>query len=135
MYELIQINQHDYYIDCPAKIGVVLTEENEAVIINESARERTARDSKETVQQSTKIPRGNALRAIPRKRNRPETRFPRLQENEGASDDESVRGDRVGAREPRRTGSVFLRFRADAERKCVKYDLSVKQNRRRTVGV
>ena len=34
MYELIQLTEHDYYVDCPAKIGLVLTGENEAVAID-----------------------------------------------------------------------------------------------------
>ena len=34
MYELIKISEHDYYIDCPAKTGVVLTGNNEAVLID-----------------------------------------------------------------------------------------------------
>ena len=34
MYELIQLSEHDYYIDCPAKIGLVKTGENEAVLID-----------------------------------------------------------------------------------------------------
>lgn len=34
MYELIQISEHDYYIDCPAKIGLVRINENEVVLID-----------------------------------------------------------------------------------------------------
>lgn len=34
MYELIQVSEHDYYIDCPAKIGLVRTGENEVVLID-----------------------------------------------------------------------------------------------------
>lgn len=34
MYELIQLSAHDYYIDCPAKIGLVRTGETEAVLID-----------------------------------------------------------------------------------------------------
>ena len=34
MYELIQISDHDYYIDCPAKIGVIRISENEVVLID-----------------------------------------------------------------------------------------------------
>ncbi len=34
MYELIQLSEHDHYIDCPAKIGVVRTGEKEAVLID-----------------------------------------------------------------------------------------------------
>ena len=34
MYELIQLSEHDYYIDCPAKIGLIKTGENEAVLID-----------------------------------------------------------------------------------------------------
>lgn len=34
MYELIQISEHDYYIDCPAKIGIVKISDTEVVIID-----------------------------------------------------------------------------------------------------
>ena len=34
MYELIQISQHDYYIQSPAKIGLVITGENEVCLID-----------------------------------------------------------------------------------------------------
>ena len=34
MYELIQLTEHDYYIDCPAKIGLVKTGDDEAVLID-----------------------------------------------------------------------------------------------------
>lgn len=34
MYELIQISDHDYYIDCPAKIGVVRISDSDVVIID-----------------------------------------------------------------------------------------------------
>ncbi len=34
MYELIQMTEHDYYIDCPAKIGLVLVSGEEAVLID-----------------------------------------------------------------------------------------------------
>ena len=34
MYELIQINENDYYIDCPTKIGVVKTGGNDVVFID-----------------------------------------------------------------------------------------------------
>ena len=34
MYELIQLTENDYYIDCPAKIGVVKTGDDEAVLID-----------------------------------------------------------------------------------------------------
>ena len=34
MYELIQISQHDYYIQSPAKIGLVRTRENEVCLID-----------------------------------------------------------------------------------------------------
>ena len=34
MYELIQLTEHDYYVDCPAKIGLVRTGEAEAVAID-----------------------------------------------------------------------------------------------------
>lgn len=34
MYELIQLTEHDYYVDCPAKIGLVRTGEQEAVAID-----------------------------------------------------------------------------------------------------
>lgn len=34
MYELIRLTEHDYYVDCPAKVGVVLTGEGEAVLID-----------------------------------------------------------------------------------------------------
>ena len=34
MYELIQLNENDYYVDCPAKIGIVKTGGTEAVLID-----------------------------------------------------------------------------------------------------
>ena len=34
MYELIQLTDHDYYIDCPAKIGLVRITDSEAVLID-----------------------------------------------------------------------------------------------------
>lgn len=34
MYELIQLTENDYYINCPAKIGLVRTGESEAVLID-----------------------------------------------------------------------------------------------------
>ena len=34
MYELIQLTENDYYIDCPAKIGLVRTGPDEAVLID-----------------------------------------------------------------------------------------------------
>ncbi len=34
MYELIQVSEHDYYIDCPAKIGLVRIGENEVALID-----------------------------------------------------------------------------------------------------
>ncbi len=34
MYELIQISEHDYYIDCPARIGLVRIDENNVVLID-----------------------------------------------------------------------------------------------------
>lgn len=34
MYELIQLTDHDYYIDCPAKIGLVRVSENGVVLID-----------------------------------------------------------------------------------------------------
>lgn len=34
MYELIQLTEHDYYVDCPAKIGLVRTGEAETVAID-----------------------------------------------------------------------------------------------------
>ncbi len=34
MYELIQISEHDYYIECPAKVGIVRVSENEVVLID-----------------------------------------------------------------------------------------------------
>lgn len=34
MYELIKINENDYYIDCPAKLGVVKISEGETVLID-----------------------------------------------------------------------------------------------------
>ena len=34
MYELIQLSEHDFYIDCPAKIGLVKTDVNEVVLID-----------------------------------------------------------------------------------------------------
>ena len=34
MYELIQVSARDFYIDCPAKIGLVKTGESEVVLID-----------------------------------------------------------------------------------------------------
>ena len=34
MYELIQVGEHTYYIDCPAKMGVYCTSEKEAILID-----------------------------------------------------------------------------------------------------
>ena len=34
MYELIRVSEHDYYFQSPAKIGLVLTGEREAVLID-----------------------------------------------------------------------------------------------------
>lgn len=34
MYELIQINENDYYVNCPAKIGIVKISDNEVVLID-----------------------------------------------------------------------------------------------------
>lgn len=37
MYELIQVSEHDFYLDCPSKAGIVLTEENEICFIDSGA--------------------------------------------------------------------------------------------------
>ena len=34
MYELIQVSEHDFYIDCPAKIGLIRTGDREVVLID-----------------------------------------------------------------------------------------------------
>ncbi len=34
MYELIQLSEHDYYVDCPSKIGLVRFGENEVIAID-----------------------------------------------------------------------------------------------------
>lgn len=34
MYELIQLSEHDYYIDCPAKIGLIKINNSDAVLID-----------------------------------------------------------------------------------------------------
>ena len=34
MYELIQLTEHYYYIDCPAKIGLVRIDEDNVVLID-----------------------------------------------------------------------------------------------------
>lgn len=34
MYELIQLTEHDYYIDCPAKIGLVKAADDEVFLID-----------------------------------------------------------------------------------------------------
>lgn len=34
MYELVQLSEHDYYVDCPTKIGVVRTNESDVVAID-----------------------------------------------------------------------------------------------------
>ncbi len=34
MFELVKINENDFYIDCPAKIGVVRISENEVILID-----------------------------------------------------------------------------------------------------
>lgn len=34
MYELVQVSEHDYYIDCPAKMGLVRINDTDAVLID-----------------------------------------------------------------------------------------------------
>lgn len=34
MYELIQLTDNDYYIDCPAKMGLVKCGEKEVILID-----------------------------------------------------------------------------------------------------
>lgn len=34
MYELIQISEHDYYIDCPAKIGLIRLDDTNVILID-----------------------------------------------------------------------------------------------------
>ena len=34
MYELISLTEHDHYIDCPAKIGVVRISDSDVVLID-----------------------------------------------------------------------------------------------------
>lgn len=34
MYELIQVSEHDYYIDCPSKMGIVRTGDEDVVMID-----------------------------------------------------------------------------------------------------
>lgn len=43
MYELIQISAHDYYIECPAKIGIVKIGEAEAVLIDSGSDKDTGK--------------------------------------------------------------------------------------------
>lgn len=43
MYELIQISEHDYYIDCPAKIGLVKISGNEVVAIDSGSDKDSAK--------------------------------------------------------------------------------------------
>ena len=34
MYELIQVSEHDYYFDCPAKIGLIRVSESDVILID-----------------------------------------------------------------------------------------------------
>lgn len=34
MYELIRLSAHNYYVDCPVKIGIVVSDSGEAVLID-----------------------------------------------------------------------------------------------------
>lgn len=34
MYELVQLSEHDYYIECPAKIGLIRINDNEVVLVD-----------------------------------------------------------------------------------------------------
>lgn len=43
MYELIQLSPHDYYIDCPAKIGLVQTSDTEVVLIDSGSDKDTGK--------------------------------------------------------------------------------------------
>lgn len=43
MYELIQISKHDYYIDAPAKVGIVTTQSGEVFLIDSGSDKDAAR--------------------------------------------------------------------------------------------
>lgn len=43
MYDLVKINQNDYYIDCPSKVGIVKVGESEVVLIDSGNDERAAK--------------------------------------------------------------------------------------------
>ena len=47
MYELVQITEHSYYINCPAKIGLYLANGSEAYLID-SGSDKDAGDRKST---------------------------------------------------------------------------------------
>ncbi len=59
MYELVQISEHDYYIECPAKIGVVRINDKEVILIDSGS-------DKDTGKKVLKILNGNgwSLKAI-----------------------------------------------------------------------
>lgn len=43
MYELIPLTPHDYYIDCPAKIGLVRVEEDQVILIDSGSDKDTGK--------------------------------------------------------------------------------------------
>ena len=46
MYELIKVSENCYYIDCPAKIGVVKTGENSVCLIDSGSDKDAAKKVK-----------------------------------------------------------------------------------------
>lgn len=43
MYELIQVSEHDYYIDCPSKIGIVKISDSDVVLIDSGSDKSTGK--------------------------------------------------------------------------------------------
>ena len=43
MYELVKLNENDYYIDCPSKIGIVKVSDNEVILIDSGNDKDTAK--------------------------------------------------------------------------------------------
>lgn len=59
MYELIQVSPTCYYLDCPAKVGVVLTGESEAVLIDSGSDKDAAKKVLRALQE-----KGRSLKAV-----------------------------------------------------------------------
>ena len=49
MYELIQVSEHDYYIDCPAKIGLVQISDTAAVAIDSGSDKDAGRKARQVL--------------------------------------------------------------------------------------